>query len=83
MFDPVNKPEHYNFSDGIECIDYIKQVLGLEGFIAYCRGNAIKYQHRAEYKGKYLEDMRKHNWYSRKATEAIEELYASKSSTHS
>jgi hypothetical protein len=81
MYDPVNKPEHYNMGS-IECIDYIRQVLGLEGFIAYCRGNAIKYQHRAEYKGKYLEDMRKHNWYSQKAIEAIEELNASKDSTN-
>jgi hypothetical protein len=81
MYDPVNKPEHYNMGS-IECIDYIRQVLGLEGYIAYCRGNAIKYQHRAEYKGKYLEDMRKHNWYSQKAIEAIEELNASKNSTN-
>ena len=81
MYDPVNKPEHYNMGS-IECIDYIRQVLGLEGHIAYCRGNAIKYQHRAEYKGKYLEDMRKHNWYSQKAIEAIEELNASKDSTN-
>lgn len=81
MYDPVNKPEHYNMGS-IECIDYIRQVLGLEGFIAYCRGNAIKYQHRAEYKGKYLEDMRKHIWYSQKAIEAIEELNASKDSTN-
>ena len=26
-FDPVNKPAHYN-QEGIECIDYIRQVLG-------------------------------------------------------
>ena len=26
-YDPVNKPAHYNLSGGIECIDYIKQVL--------------------------------------------------------
>ena len=34
MFDPVSKPEHYNMGE-IECIDYIKQVLGLQVFIAY------------------------------------------------
>ncbi|CAG0906705.1 unnamed protein product, partial [Darwinula stevensoni] len=49
-FDAVSKPSHYNHGDGIECIDYIRQVLGKEGFIAYCRGNQIKYQHRAMYK---------------------------------
>ena len=49
-FNPVSKPVHYNHGDGIECIAYIKQVLGPEGFVAYCRGNQIKYQHRAMYK---------------------------------
>ena len=44
-YDSVNKPAHYNLTDGIECIDYIKQVLGLHGFVAYCRGNVIKYNH--------------------------------------
>ena len=38
VFDPVERPAHYN-QGGIECIDYIRQVLGLEGFIAYCKGN--------------------------------------------
>ena len=31
-FDPVERPAHYNMG-GIECIDYIKQVVGLDGFI--------------------------------------------------
>ena len=44
-FDPVHRPAHYNMG-GIECIDYIKQVVGLDGFIAYCDGNMIMYQHR-------------------------------------
>ena len=29
-FDPVDKPAHYNLGGGVECIDYIKQVLGLD-----------------------------------------------------
>ena len=32
-FDPVERPAHYNMG-GIECIDYIKQVVRLDGFIA-------------------------------------------------
>lgn len=56
--DVINSPSHYA-SDGIECIDYIRQVLGKEGFIAYCRGNAIKYQHRAGLKGSAKEDYQK------------------------
>ncbi len=29
-YDPVEKPAHYNLG-GVECIDYIEQVLGLDG----------------------------------------------------
>ena len=64
--DPVNKPAHYN-NGGIECIDYIEQVLGKEGFKAYCLGNTIKYLHRHEYKGKPEEDLRKAAYYLDKA----------------
>lgn len=75
-FDPVEKPFHYNHVEGgIECIDYIKQVLGLDGFIAYCRGNVTKYLHRANLKGNPVEDMQKAQWYLSKAVEAMKEKY--------
>ncbi len=74
-FDPVNKPAHYNMG-GIECIDYIKQVLGPEGFVAYCQGNYMKYNHRARYKhATPIEDMRKAEWYLKKALETLEEIH--------
>tara|TARA_R100001594_G_scaffold121566_1_gene157464 strand:- start:4128 stop:4412 length:285 start_codon:yes stop_codon:yes gene_type:complete len=73
-YDPVNKPVHYNLT-GIECIDYIKQVLGIDGFIAYCHGNVIKYQHRHRYKTKPLEDMRKAQWYLERMLETMEEKH--------
>lgn len=73
-FDPVDKPFHYN-TGSIEAIDYIKQVLGPEGFVAYCRGNVMKYQHRAFYKGNPVEDMKKAEWYQRKANETLGEIY--------
>ena len=73
-YDPVDKPAHYNMG-GIECIDYIKQVLGLDGFIAYCHGNMIKYQHRYRYKQNPREDMKKAQWYLNKMNEALEEKY--------
>lgn len=72
-FDPVQKPFHYN-QGSIECIDYIKQVLGKEGFIAYCRGNAMKYQHRAGYKGSRREDTEKAQYYTNKAIETMKEI---------
>ena len=73
-FDPVTKPLHYNTGE-IECIDYIKQVLGTAGFIAYCQGNMIKYQHRHKYKNKPVEDMDKANWYMQKMREAMKEIH--------
>ena len=64
--DMVNRPSHYNHG-GIECIDAIKSMLGDEGFIAYCRGNAIKYQWRSGLKFNSEEDMEKSVWYTRMA----------------
>jgi hypothetical protein len=73
-YDPVEKPAHYNLG-GVECIDYIEQVLGLDGFIAYCHGNMLKYQHRYRYKNKPVEDMQKAEWYLRKMNEALGRKY--------
>lgn len=73
-YDPVNKPAHYNLG-GVECIDYIEQVLGLDGFIAYCHGNMLKYQHRYRYKNKPAEDMKKAEWYLRKMNDALGRKY--------
>ena len=73
-FDPVTKPLHYN-TGGVECIDYIKQVLGTEGFIEYCHGNMIKYQHRHRYKNNPVEDMDKADWYMQKMRKAMKEIH--------
>jgi hypothetical protein len=59
--DAVNHPPHYTAGE-IECIDAIRAALGRDGFIAYCRGNAIKYLWRCEHKGG-TEDLRKAAWY--------------------
>ena len=59
--DLVNHPPHYTQGD-IECIDAIRAALGREGFIAYCRGNAIKYLWRCNHKGG-VEDLQKAVWY--------------------
>lgn len=72
-FDVVERPAHYN-QGGIECIEYIKQVLGPEGFIAYCLGNQIKYTHRHKYKGKPQEDLKKARYYLNKAIETYGEM---------
>ena len=56
--DAVMHPSHYTQGE-IESIDAIRAALGDEGFVAYCKGNAIKYTWRAGLKGSALEDTRK------------------------
>lgn len=69
MSDPIN-PAYY--ADGeIECIDAIHAALGDIGFVAYCRGNQIKYAWRAGKKGSAAEDMRKAEWYAKKAADTL------------
>jgi hypothetical protein len=70
-FDPVNSPSHYN-QGGVECIDYVRQVLGDDGFRAYCLGAVMKYIHRHEYKGKPKEDLRKAQYYLNAAVSTLE-----------
>ena len=57
--DNVNAPNHYML-DGldIEAIDVIKAVTTPAGFMAYCRGNELKYLIRADRKGG-VEDLEK------------------------
>lgn len=68
MSDMVNHPPHYT-AGGIECIDAIRAALGTAGFVAYCRGNAIKYAWRAGLKGDAAECMQKAEWYARRAAQ--------------
>lgn len=64
--DPVNAPAHYR-AGNIECIDAIREALGLEGFLSYCRGNAMKYLWRAGLKNDEAEDLAKAAWYCTRA----------------
>lgn len=68
--DMVHHPPHYNQGE-IECIDAIKAALG-HGFPAYCRGNALKYIWRAEYKGNRDQDIKKAIWYLKESLEEEE-----------
>ena len=68
MSDMVNHPPHYT-SGKVECIDAIEAALGDEGFVSFCRGNAIKYIFRAGKKGDWREDLAKAAWYCNRATQ--------------
>ena len=63
--DMVNHPPHYQSDNGVECIDAIRAALGRDGFIAYCRGNAIKYLWRDKVDN--VEDRNKATWYINRA----------------
>lgn len=58
----VNHPSHYN-SNSLEVIDAIKGSLSKEEYNGFLKGNVLKYVCRADYKGKYLEDLQKAKWY--------------------
>lgn len=60
--DMVNHPPHYT-SGGVECIEAIEAATSsLDGFEAYCTGNAIKYLWRWKLKGG-KQDIEKAIWY--------------------
>lgn len=67
--DMVNHPPHYQGK--VECIDAIEAALGPEGFVAYCRGNALKYSFRAGRKGDAAQDIHKALWYAARALQTI------------
>lgn len=68
MNDAIN-PSHYKSECSLECYQAMIMVLGVEGFIHFCLGNAFKYMWRYQNKGKPKEDLEKSNWYLNKAIE--------------
>jgi len=70
--DPVNAPDHYKFGK-VECIEAIKESMTTEAFKGYCKGNALKYLWRYDYKGKAVEDLGKAEWYLRRLKTEVSE----------
>lgn len=69
--DNVNHPKHYEGK--IECIDAMQEVLGKDGTISFCIGNAFKYIWRCKKKHEMpIEDLKKCRWYINKALELLE-----------
>ncbi len=65
--DLVNHPPHYCAGE-IECIQAIRAALTPEEFRGFCKGNALAYLWRERHKGGDV-DLRKAEWYIRKAAE--------------
>jgi hypothetical protein len=55
-------PDRYS-GKGRETIDRIRDFLGDGGFVAFCEGNAMKYEDRAGLKGSAEADEQKARWY--------------------
>lgn len=72
--DVVNNPPHYKQND-MECIDEMVIMFGYPDVIAFCRCNAWKYRYRSPYKGQNDEDLKKADWYIKKADELQERYY--------
>jgi hypothetical protein len=66
----VESPNHYT-AGYIEVIYAIHDVLGREGFKAFCMGNYIKYNARANHKGLRAEDLAKADQYLEWATNGL------------
>lgn len=64
---PVTHPTHYT-NGGMECIDEMVLIFGVEAVKWFCVCNAWKYRRRALYKNKE-EDMEKSHWYLAKYKE--------------
>lgn len=47
----TNRPEHYQSTDGIECIDVIRLISNRDEFRGFLKGNIIKYIWRYDDKG--------------------------------
>ena len=67
-FDNVNRPKHYIREGGMECIDEMILLFGVEEVKSFCKLNAWKYRYRAAEKNGE-EDLRKSDWYLRKYKE--------------
>lgn len=59
----VNHPKHYQNEGGLEIIDEMILLFGIEETMIFCKLNAWKYRARATKKGSEKEDLEKANWY--------------------
>lgn len=64
--DMVNHPPHYQ-SCSLECIDMMRAIFGDRAVTEYCTLNAFKYLWRHNLKGKPDEDLKKADWYIKRA----------------
>lgn len=79
MTDNVDHPSHYNQGgpvgeDGTAQFEVIKIIDDVGWGFAFCMGNALKYVLRAPHKGTQAEDLKKAQWYLRRANQYQERM---------
>ena len=62
--DNIN-PKHYQRENGMECIDEMEMLYGIDEVMTFCKLNAHKYRYRAAEKNG-IEDLKKSDWYMKK-----------------
>lgn len=67
----VNHPDHYN-QGGVECIDVMVEIYGVESVKTFCLINAFKYLWRCKNKNGD-EDVEKARWYLDKYLDLVAE----------
>lgn len=65
--DAIN-PAHYQRENGMECIDEMEMLYGIDEVMIFCKLNAHKYRYRAADKNG-IEDLKKSDWYMNKYLE--------------
>lgn len=68
----VNSPEHYQ-ANGLECIDIMLKLYGLDAVLNFCMLNSFKYQFRCNKKGNCKQDLKKSRWYLNKYLDLLEQ----------
>lgn len=70
----IEHPPHYN-AGKFETIDVIEDIVKnyKDSFVAYCIGNVLKYLARSPFKGTFLQDLKKAQYYLNAAIAYIEE----------
>ncbi len=65
--DPVHRPAHYDLGNGLEVIDVVEDVFGIDGHLP----QALTYLMRAGRKGDAEQDYAKALWYVRRARKMV------------
>ena len=71
MEEIVNNPRHYTVG-GYEAIDVIEAKLTPDEYRGWCKGNALKYLMRANYKGHHDQDCEKAQFFIKELCDVLE-----------